>query len=166
MRYQSLMAGILLFASCWSASNSAIAANFDFEGHAIVRDDGSLLIGNRAVHLFGIYLPETNRQCRSWQRPVRCAPRGVLALDFIVEGFIRCIEQGLSPNGGVLATCWKDRSSFDEGQDLAAYLIERGWAMALPGAPFEYHALERIARSRGMGVWGFPVDSITEPRRH
>ena len=45
---------------------------------------------------------------------------------------------------------------------LAAYLIERGWAMALPGAPFEYHAIERIARSREVGVWGWPVDAITD----
>ena len=140
------------------------AADFDFEGHGIVRDDGSLIIGNRVVHLFGIYMPETNRQCRRWENPVRCAERGVLALDFIVEGFIRCIERARNADGSIQATCWRDRSSFDPGLDLAAYLIERGWALALPDAPFEYHALERIARAREMGVWGWPVDSVT-PRR-
>jgi len=30
----------------------------------------------------------------------------------------------------------------------------------LPGAPFEYFALERIAQARGLGLWGFPADSI------
>jgi hypothetical protein len=30
-----------------------------------------------------------------------------------------------------------------------AYLIQRGWALALPTAPFEYHAMERIARANG-----------------
>ncbi|WP_242475336.1 thermonuclease family protein [Thiohalocapsa halophila] len=144
---------------------AAKAADFDFEGHAIVRDDGSLLIGNRTVHLFGIYMPETNRQCRRWISPVRCAERGVLALDFITEGFIRCIERRRNADGSIQATCWKDRTSFDPGLDLAAYLIERGWALALPGAPFEYQAMERIARARERGVWGFPVDSITQPQR-
>lgn len=148
-----------------SLSTAAAAADFDFEGHAIVRDDGSLLIGNRTVHLFGIYMPETNRQCRQWISPVRCGERGVLALDFIVDGFIRCIERRRNADGSIQATCWKDRTSFDPGLDLAAYLIERGWALARPNAPFEYHAMERIARAREMGVWGFPVDSITEPRR-
>jgi hypothetical protein len=148
-----------------TVSSLAPAADFDFQGLAIVRDDGSLLIRNRVVHLFGIHLPQTNRQCRSWISPVRCAERGVLALDFITEGFIRCIERRRNADGSVQATCWKDRTSFDEGLDLAAYLIERGWALALPDAPFEYHALERIARAREMGVWGWPVDSITEPQR-
>ena len=33
--------------------------------------------------------------------------------------------------------------------------------LAAPYAPFEYHALQRIAESRGMGVWGFDVDVVT-----
>ncbi|WP_295887994.1 nuclease-like protein [uncultured Thiohalocapsa sp.] len=144
---------------------TADSADFDFEGHAIVRDDGSLLIGNRVVHLFGIYLPETNRQCRRWISPVRCGERGVLALDFIVQGFIRCVERARNADGSLAATCWQGRTSFDPGIDLAAYLIERGWALALPNAPFEYHAMERIARARELGVWGWPVDAVTEPRR-
>lgn len=135
----------------------------EFEGHAIVRDDGSLLIKNRVVHLYGIYLPATNRQCRDWISPVRCDERGVLALDFFVKGFIRCVERADNADGSIQARCWRDRSSFDPGTDLAAYLIERGWALALPNAPFEYHAMERIARSRGLGVWGWPVDSVTSP---
>ena len=56
--------------------------------------------------------------------------------------------------------CYVNRGPFDEGEDLAAYLLERGWAVALPNAPFEYHALERIARHNARGVWGFTVDSI------
>lgn len=135
----------------------------EFEGHAIVRSDGSLLIKNRVVHLHGIYLPSTNRQCRAWISPVRCDERAVLALDFFVKGFIRCVERARNDDGSIQATCWRDRSSFDPGTDLAAYLIERGWALALPNAPFEYHAMERIARSRELGVWGWPVDSITSP---
>ena len=135
----------------------------EFEGHAIVRDDGSLLIKNRVVHLSGIYVPSTNRQCRSWITPVRCDERAVLALDFFVKGFITCFEQVRNADGSVDATCYRDRSSFDPGTDLAAYLIERGWAVALPNAPFEYHAMERIARNREIGVWGWQVDAVTVP---
>lgn len=140
-------------------------ASREFEGHAIVRGDGSLLIKNRVVHLYGIYLPATNRQCRGWITPVRCDERGVLALDFIVKGFITCFEQVQNPDGSIDAVCYRDRSSFDPGIDLGAYLIERGWALALPNAPFEYQARERIARSREVGVWGWQVDSVTTPQR-
>ena len=44
--------------------------------------------------------------------------------------------------------------------DLGAYLIREVWAVALPEAPFQYHTLEKIARARGSGVWGFQADSI------
>ena len=35
-----------------------------------------------------------------------------------------------------------------------------GWAVALPDSPFEYQALEKIARTRSFGVWGMPVDRV------
>ena len=56
--------------------------------------------------------------------------------------------------------CRVKASSFSEGEDLSAYLLELGWAVALPDAPFEYQTLEKIARNRGVGVWGIPVDNI------
>jgi endonuclease YncB( thermonuclease family) len=132
------------------------------EGLAIVRDDGSLLIKERVVRLHGIYIPPTDRQCRDWVRPVRCDSRAVLALDFRVKGFINCYVAAEYQDGSLSATCYADRTSFDSGEDLAAYLIERGWALALPNAPFSYHALEKIASKREVGVWGYPVDSFSE----
>jgi len=131
-------------------------------GHAIVRDDGSLLIRERVVRLDGIYLPPTNRQCRDWIRPVRCGSRTVLALDFKVKGFVHCFPQSENGDGSLNAVCYVNRTGFDPGEDLAAYLLERGWAVALPYAPFEYQAIEKIAMSQQVGVWGYTVDSITE----
>ena len=43
--------------------------------------------------------------------------------------------------------------------------IEDVRALALPDAPFEYHALEKIARHRGLGVWGMPADRILFRRK-
>lgn len=156
-----LLTGLGLCLLCLATTGNASTAKF--EGHAIVRGDGSLLIKNRVVHLYGIYMPATNRQCRAWISPVRCDERGVLALDFFVRGFITCFEKVRNEDGSVDAVCYRDRSSFDAGTDLAAYLIEHGWALALPNAPFEYQAMERIARNRGVGVWGWQVDSVTAP---
>jgi endonuclease YncB( thermonuclease family) len=43
-------------------------------------------------------------------------------------------------------------------EDLAAELLRQGWAVALQDAPFEYQALEKIARNRAIGVWGLAVE--------
>lgn len=143
---------------------AAAPAGDTFEGLAMVRDDGSLLIHDRVVVLHGIYLAPTDRQCRGWINPVRCASRAVLALDFKVRGFITCDPVGEDAEGRIHARCWVGRTGLRPGEDLGAYLIEQGWALALPNAPFEYQAMERIARARGLGVWGWQADSITDPR--
>ena len=128
--------------------------------YALVRDDASLLIKGKVIHLYGIYTPPTERQCQTRIRPVRCASRAALALEFKIQGFVHCFQESTNPDRSWNATCYVGRSHFDEGMDLGAYLIERGWALALPHAPFEYHALEKIARYNQSGVWGFSVDSV------
>jgi len=128
--------------------------------YALVQDDSSLRIKGRTVHLYGLYIPSSNRQCRTQIRPVRCAPRAALALEFKIQGFVRCEERREREDGSVEAVCYVDSSPFSPGEDLGAYLIQQGLALALPDAPFEYHALERIARHNQLGVWGFQVDSI------
>lgn len=87
----------------------------------------------------------------------------MLALDFRIRGFLHCYPQTKNADGSLNAICYVDRGRFDEGEDLAAYLLERGLALALPDAPFEYKALERIARHQHRGVWGFSVDRVTTP---
>ena len=128
--------------------------------YASVQDDGTLVVGREWIRLHGIYIPETERRCRSWIRPVRCAERAVLQLDFKISGFVHCFPVEHVEDGSLDATCFVNRTSFREGEDLSAYLLRNGWALALPDAPFEYHAMERIARHRGLGLWGIPADSI------
>ncbi len=159
-----VLLGLTLFPVLAGPSAPAAAAE-TIVGHAIVQDDGTLLIKNRTVALFGIYLAPTDRQCREWIRPVRCADRGVLALDFKVRGFVTCLPRGRDDEGAIHATCYVGRTGLDRGEDLGAYLIQQGWALALPNAPFEYQAMERIAESRGRGVWGYSVDSFSRPGR-
>ena len=38
--------------------------------------------------------------------------------------------------------------------DLAGMLVAEGWALARSDAPAEYHALQRIAESQELGIWG------------
>lgn len=135
-------------------------AEADISSYAIVREDGTLRVKGRTIHLYGIYIPPTNRNCLKFQRPQKCGRRAALALEFKKgANFVHCEPQSRNPDGSVTAICRV------KGEDLAAYLLERGWALALPDAPFEYQALEKIARHRGIGVWGIPIDNAPRPQR-
>lgn len=127
----------------------------ELSGNAFVNDDATLRLEGRTIRLYGIHVPHTGQDCAFYQRPVRCASRAAAALEFRIQDFVRCTPVETRPDGALAARCESG------GYDLAAYLLERGWALALPDAPFEYVALERIARSRGVGVWGLPLS----PRR-
>lgn len=126
----------------------------DISSYAFVQADGTLRVDGRTVQLYGIHVPPTEQACSTRERPVRCAPRAALALEFKIQGFVRCRPIERNPDGSLVAVCRAD------GEDLSAYLLQRGWALALPDAPFEYAALERIARQRHVGVWGLPVERI------
>lgn len=143
-----------------AALPASLSAASVLHSYAIVQEDASLLVRGKTVHLLGVYIPPTDRFCRSNIRPVRCASRAVLALDFKVQGFVHCYPQSKNADGSLQAVCYVNRTAFDDGEDLAAYLIREGWALAGPDAPFEYIALERIARRHNKGVWGFQVDEM------
>jgi endonuclease YncB( thermonuclease family) len=126
--------------------------------YAFVNEDGTLRIKGKTVHLYGIHIPETSRNCRTNQQPMFCGSRAAVALEFKIKGFVRCEIIERNPDRSVTGLCRVNYSAMNEGDDLSAYLLERGWALALPDAPFEYQALERIARSKGVGVWGISID--------
>jgi endonuclease YncB( thermonuclease family) len=153
--------GGLLFALALVLSAPG-ATRADIVSYAIVQKDGSLRVSGRTIRLFGIYIPPTGRFCQTKLRPSRCGQRAVLALDFRAHGFVRCRKQWRNNDGSITAVCWVDGqgSVLDDPEDLGAWMLRQGWALALPDAPFEYHALERIARAHHRGVWGFQVDSI------
>jgi endonuclease YncB( thermonuclease family) len=128
--------------------NSAQAR--EISSYAFINEDGSLRIRRQTIHLYGIVIPPMERTCRTFVNPVRCGTRAVLALDFkIGASFVHCDIRRENPDRTLVGVCTAD------GVDLAAYLLERGWAAALPDAPQLYTVLERIARTRGIGIWGF-----------
>ena len=146
----------VLFAACagMSAVQPAIAEP-EISSFAFVQDDGSLKIAGNLIRLYGIYIPPTAQSCLTFVRPVPCGPRASLALDFKISGdFVHCMPRASHPDGSITAHCTS------RNEDLSAWMLQSGWAVALPDAPFEYITLERIARSKGIGIWGIPVDVI------
>ena len=140
-----------------SSVGYAVADNsYDFSGSAFVGDDGVMRIAHRDVQLWGVVIPPTREQCLEYIRPPDCGPRATLALKEGISGFVGCRVVNRNVDGSVSAQCFTGYSSFNAGVDLAAYLLNRGWALAAPDAPPEYQALERIARHTGLGLWGLP----------
>ena len=125
---------------------SAFAAN-PIQSFAIIQDDGTLKVRGWTIRLFGTHIPRT-----SLKSVVR-------ALDRAIRGFVTCHPQRQYRNRNVSAICYvEQRSIADPPLDLGAWLIEQGLAVAGREAPFEYVALEDIARARGRGIW--------RPRNH
>ena len=123
----------------------------DLSGFFFLQDDGTLHLRGRTVHLYGILIPSTDEDCYTFIVPPPCAPRAILALEFrFGNDYLRCDITERHRDGTLTARCRSD------DEDLSAWLLRRGWAVALPEAPFEYHALERIARAQGRGIWGLP----------
>jgi endonuclease YncB( thermonuclease family) len=137
---------------------SLSAGAMELSSYAFVNEDGTLRIKGKTIHLYGIHIPATSRNCRTNQQPMFCGSRAALALEFKIRGFVHCEIIERNPDRSVTGLCRVNYSAMNEGDDLSAYLLERGWALALPDAPFEYQALERIARSKGIGVWGISID--------
>ena len=140
----------------------AMEARAAVGSRVLVQDDGSLKINGKEVHLFGIYIPQSNRVCGSNVRPIRCGSRAAVALRFRIQSVVYCDRVSRNRDGSYNAVCLIDSRGeiFEPRSDLAAYLLQRGLAVARPDAPFEYQVLERIARSQGRGFWGFFADSI------
>lgn len=155
----------LLLALALSTSPAARAAGADIVGAAAVLSDGSLRVNSSRVRLYGIYIPPSGQRCATFISPARCGSRAALALDNRIQGFVFCHSVHGNSDGSVSAVCFNRRTFYDAGEDLALFLVSRGLALALPGAPFEYVAFERVAQTRQLGIWGFAVDAISPSRR-
>lgn len=154
-RARHILTTVLL---CAAALHAAPAGAADYEGFPFVNDDGTLSIHQDTIHLYGIMIPSTDESCMLFQRPVSCAPRAVLALKFDLDSsYVKCTHKDTLHNGVVVAKCMADHT------DIAAELLQQGWAAALPDAPAQYGLLEDIARQHGLGIWGFPLGSFPRP---
>ena len=133
----------------------------DIVSYAIVQDDATLRVRGQTIRLYGVYVVDMRPFCDLGFRPARCQTRAAVALASRIQGFVRCVPQVEYDDRSLGAFCSvKGTGTPSREIDLGAYLIEQGWAVALPEAPFAYHTLEEIAKVNGRGVWGFQADRI------
>jgi endonuclease YncB( thermonuclease family) len=138
-----------------------VAAAAVIQSYAIVQDDATLRVQGKTIRLYGVHIVDLRPFCDTTFQPTRCQTRAAVALASRIQGFVRCAPQVKYRDRSIGAFCSVNGTGTPSRQiDLGAYLIEQGWAVALPQAPFAYHTLEKIARVNRRGVWGFQADEI------
>jgi endonuclease YncB( thermonuclease family) len=139
----------------------ALAAAAVIQSYAIVQDDATLRVRGKTIRLYGVYIADTRPFCDRTYRPVRCQTRAAVALASRIQGFVRCVPPVKYSDRSIGAFCSVAGTGTPSRRiDLGGYLIEHGWAVALPQAPFAYHTLEEIAKVNRRGVWGFAADQV------
>ena len=118
-------------------------------GRASVIDGDTLEIREKRFRLFGIDAPEGRQLCtmpdgKSWP----CGRRAAFALaDHIGERTVTCEPTGKRSWDRLVARCFLAR------EDLAAWLVREGWAVAEPRFSTEYLPQEDDARHALRGLW-------------
>ena len=118
-------------------------------GQASVIDGDTLEIHGQRVRLYGIDAMESRQLCWNGKRKrYACGREAALALDdFIGDSVIACESRGHDRYQRMVARCSV------RGEDLGAWLVESGHALAYRQYSLDYVKQERGARKGKRGVW-------------
>ena len=139
---RAILCTMLLFLSspCWAGM---------IVGHAAVIDGDTIEIRGQPIRLFGIDAPEEGQTCKdAGGRRYRCGQWAAQVLDYRISGdVVYCDPQDTGRSGHVVAICraW--------GEDLSAWMVGLGWALADRNFSTRYVPAENLARARRAGMW-------------
>eukprot|EP00887_Chlorella_sp_A99_P002445 scaffold10.g2445.t1 len=140
---------------------SAAASSDVFLGVPRVVDGDTLVVAQQRVRLFGIDAPETKQMCtRPSGSQYACGQESKEALAQKVGGAeVVCRQQAKDLYGRAVAVCSLNRRG-DAREDLNAWMVEQGHAVAYRQYSKAYVALEDEARLAKRGIW---AGSFQEP---
>jgi len=130
-------------------------------GRATVVDGDTLGIRDQKIRLHGIDAPESSQRCthpngKEW----RCGQKAANALsDKIGHRNVRCVGDKRDRWGRLIAVC------FLGSEDLNAWLVRRGWAVAYRRYSKDYVSQEDRARKAKAGVWSGTFEMPWDRRR-
>ncbi len=129
--------------------DAQIAATGIIESSAKVIDGDTLHIAGQRVRLHGIDAPESAQKCKDAKGgEYRCGQEATAALaNRIGQHPISCKGTDIDRYGRIIAVC---RLGPD---DLNAWMVAQGWAMAYRTYSLDYVSEERQARAAGRGIW-------------
>ena len=141
----------------WAAEMAPQAVS----GPATVIDGSTLEIGGRRLRLYGIDAPDLDQTCSDGhERDYSCGRGAAEALAARIGGeSVTCAPRGADPDGTARALCRRD------GDDLAAWMVTNGYAIADRSASAAYEAQDRSAWGRRVGLWSGVFEIPADRRR-
>lgn len=124
-------------------------AESSLAGRASVRDGDTLEIHGKKIRLHGIDAPEAGQTCqRADGTAWRCGRDAAFALaDHIGSRPVRCETRDMDRYGRFVARCEQN------GEDIGAWMVRSGWAVAYRQYSQDYAPEEREARAARRGLW-------------
>jgi endonuclease YncB( thermonuclease family) len=133
---------IIAVFACWSSD----AANLT--GRASIIDGDTVEIHGQRIRLFGIDAPESRQTCEAGGQIYRCGQQAALALaDRIGQQTVACDKRDVDRYGRIVAVC---RAG---GEDVNAWMVRQGWALAYRRYSTAYVDEENEAKAAALGVW-------------
>ena len=131
-----------------ATTQSAAAQGRVLSGRARVVDGDSLALAGERIRLHGIDAPESAQTCHAGGSRWRCGERATRGLRERIGGrTVTCEERDVDRYGRIVAVC---RAG---GEDLNAWMVERGLALAYRRYSRAYVGEEAAARSARRGLW-------------
>ena len=117
-------------------------------GQSTVVDADTLEIQGARIRLEGIDAPEASQRCGAVGKEWACGQEAALALaDWLGDRPVSCRPEGQDRYQRTLARC------FVGAEDVQAWLVLNGWALAYREYSKDYVAAEEVAQSRKAGLW-------------
>lgn len=140
IQYIALLTAFMLTSPSSNAS--------DLNGVASVIDGDTLEIHGTRIRLHGIDTPESKQTCVANGSKYRCGQKAALALaDKIQRSPIRCLVKDTDRYSRSIAVCYKN------GEDINAWMVSQGWAVAYRRYSKDYVSQEESAKSNKAGIW-------------
>lgn len=140
----------------------AASADDALRGRATVLDGDTLVVRGQVIGLRGIAAPRLTQTCET--AGGRKYPCGKIAAEALAtrigETSLACVIGQADPQARALGTCRKD------GEDLAAWLVSHGYAVADRHASSDYVPNQKQAWAKRRGLWaGVFEDPTTQERQ-
>jgi len=131
------------------ATHGVAASSSAITGRPRTIDGDTIKIGSTRIRLFGIDAPESRQSCQNAAgQEYACGERATAALeDHIGAAAVSCEPRDIDRYGRTVAVC------FLGSEDLDAWMVAQGWAVAYRHYSMDYVPQEEAAHAAGLGVW-------------